>query len=182
MPPHPHSFPTRRSSDLAAAQMADVQVQSDATRDASITRIRELEAELAATRSAAAAQIADVHAEFDATRDASAARIRELEAEIAAARAAANKPTGPTQMFRRIAGRLRRAAGRLRHDTWRGVGLHGLDAQRAAGRGYVGADAMAWKKEPLTRPLCPPLLPNARFSASKMSAKHSSSPTPLSVA
>lgn len=101
----------------AAAQMADVQVQSDATRDASITRIRELEAELAATRSAAAAQIADVHAEFDATRDASAARIRELEAEIAAARAAANKPTGPTQMFRRIAGRLRRAAGRLRHDT-----------------------------------------------------------------
>lgn len=101
----------------AATQIADVQAQSDATRDASITRIKELEAELAATRSAAAAQMTGVQAQFDATRDASVARIRELETEIAAARAAADKRTGPAQMLRRIAGRLRRAAVGLRHDT-----------------------------------------------------------------
>jgi hypothetical protein len=58
-----------------------------------------------------------VQAQFDATRDASVARIRELETEIAAARAAADKRTGPAQMLRRIAGRLRRAAVGLRHDT-----------------------------------------------------------------
>jgi Glycosyl transferase family 2 len=102
---------------VGAHEKATLRAKAEA--EAFISRIRELEAELAATRSAAAAQMADFQAVFDATRDASTARIRELEAEVMAAQhhgqARRRIRAMSSWALRQTAGRLRRAAAWMRH-------------------------------------------------------------------